>query len=173
MPKAITKNTVFARHEPIGLIDRIDISKETQEKYKDVCKRRPQMKPKKYEYHTRPAHPESLERTIQHLVDKAIDNAVLMRQRRLEDRLSNPRPLASRISDSRPLSERLGEVEEEMKEKYPALPDVDFKKKFRQDRIKEFKNILGPTIDRFMAFFKWLDTEEADAPVREKDKNKL
>ena len=38
MPKSrrITKNTVFAKHEPIGLIERIDISKETREKYKDV-----------------------------------------------------------------------------------------------------------------------------------------
>ena len=48
MPKSrrITKNTVFAKHEPIGLIERIDISKETREKYKDVCKRRSLYKPK-------------------------------------------------------------------------------------------------------------------------------
>ena len=172
MPKA-TKNTVYARNEPLGLIERIDISKETREKYKDVCKRRPQMKPKKYIVHTHPAHPDSLERTIQHLVDKAIDNAVLMRQRRLEDRISNPRPLASRITDSRPLSERLEEAQIEMDEKYPELPSIDFKKKFRQDRIKEFHNILGPTIDRFTPIFKWIDTEEGYNSLKEEEVDKL
>ena len=173
MPKAITKNTVFARHEPIGLIERIDISKETQEKFKDVCKWRPLLKPKKVVVHTKPAHPDSLERTIAHLIEKAVDSRILMRQRRLQERLSNPIPLADRLTDSRPLSERLGEFEEEMAQEYPALPALDFKKKFRQDRIREFKNVLKPVNDRLTPVFVWLDTDEAKGCIKEEDYGKL
>ena len=52
MPKAYvqkyrktTNTTVYAKDKPLSLIERIDISKETREKYKDVCKIRRLPKP--------------------------------------------------------------------------------------------------------------------------------
>ena len=48
-----------------------------------------------------------------------------------------------------------------MSQKYPALPKVDFKMKFREDRIAEFKRILTPVIDRLLPFYVWLDTDDA------------
>lgn len=171
MPKAITKNTVFAKNEPLGLRERIDISKETREKYKDVCKRRPVPKPRNIKVVTHPPSPGHLERYIDDMIAKTVSHHLLVRTRTLAERLANPPPpLLTRITDNRPLAERIGDHIDEMKEKYPEIDhSLSFKKKFRERRIKEHTSMLNPTIDRLLPVFKYLDTAEAYDKIAKED----
>ena len=139
MPKAITKNTVFAKNEPLGLRERIDISKETRAKYKDVCKRRPLPKPRNKLVITSPPLPGHFEQYIDEMIAKSVSHHLVMRTRTLADRLANPPPpLLTRIADNRPLAERIGDHIDEMEEKYPEIDaSLSFKKKFRERRARE------------------------------------
>ena len=171
MPKSrrITRNTVFAKHEPIGLIERIDISKETREKYKDVCKRRSLYKPKYRPVQTHEPYSGHMDDFITEMIDKAITARLVERTRTLADRLAQPPPpLLSRIADNRPLEDRIGDYLPEMEEKYPAV-ELSFKKKFRERRIKEHLSMLNPTLDRLQPVFVYLDSEQAYNDIAKTD----
>ena len=177
MPKVYVKtygkksnNTVYAKDEPLSLIERIDISKETREKYKDVCKIRRLPKPRVPIVQTHAPYPGHMEDYINEMIDKAINHRLVQRTRTLVERLASPpAPLLSRLTDPRPLADRIADHIDDANDKYPELPDISFKKKFRERRIQEHLSILEPTIKRLEPVFRYLDTEEAYQEIVKED----
>ena len=92
MPKVYVKtygkksnNTVYAKDEPLSLIERINISKETREKYKDVCKIRRLPKPRVPTVQTHAPYPGHMEDYINEMIDKAINHRLVQRTRTLAE----------------------------------------------------------------------------------------
>ena len=88
----------------------------------------------------------------------------------MAERIANPPPpLLTRLTDNHPLADRISDHIDEAKEKYPELPDISFKKKFRERRIQEHLTMLEPTIKRLEPVFRYLDTEEAYHEIAKED----
>ena len=165
-----TKNTVYTKDEPLSLIEHIDISKETREKYKDVCKIRRLPKPRVPNVQTHAPYSGHMEDFINEMIDKAINHRLVQHTRTLAERLANPpAPLLSRLTDPRPLADRIADHIDDATDKYPELPDISFKKKFRERRIQEHLSMLEPTIKRLEPVFRYLDTEEAYQEIVKED----
>lgn len=142
MPKVQNKNSrvVAAKDEPRGLIERISISKETRERYKDVCKRRPTYKPKREVVKTHAADPEIVKQGDEDLARMGLLSRLVTEKRRLEDRISNPLPLIERLKTPPPVFIPPPVV----------IPEkAFFKKEHINRRIQEFRPVLDAVKERF------------------------
>lgn len=155
MPKA-AKNTVFARNEVTYRSERIKISKETRDKFANVCKRRKVPKP----YNKPVVTPTlTLQERLDHTRDWAEHTArqqelsrLVMERRRLEDRISSPPP---------PLIERIAAPEYEPPAPIPE--DIHFRKSWAILRIKEATKVFDGTREHLDPLFDKLKKEEARA----------
>lgn len=142
MPKVQNKNSrvVTAKDEPRGLIERISISKETRDRYKDVCKRRPAYKPKREVVKTHAADPEIMRQGDEDIARLGLLSRLLTEKRKLEDRISNPPPLIERLATPPPVFVPPPVV----------IPkDAFFKKEYINRRVQEVRPILEAVKERF------------------------
>lgn len=136
-------------------MEKITISPETRRKFADAGKVRRTFKPKKLEpIQTPTLSTERLEEIQQEHKEHTQSLSLLARltseRKSLEERLSDPPlPLIERIDYSTPT--------------YHFSPPLPTGLHFRQTkkllRIKEFKNLVEPTLDRISPFFKYIGEE--------------
>ena len=195
MPKAtpiIPKYSHVALNKATGLRERIAPSKAIREKYATLCAPH---KVKRPEY-KKPRHPGFAPGELeainadneQWLADRAELSRLVLKKRKLEDRLSDPGPsLLQRVWNPTPLEQRLepyykslaetdivmnlvrGCSDEEghrrmdqyeleiQQQRFPALPNINFKKRKLQDRTKEMSPVIGVTLTRLQPVFEYLD----------------
>lgn len=147
MPKVPRNRTVFAKHEPAGLLERITIS--DPHRFADVGKPRRVYNPPSKPLIRRPFDPE-IAREAQEEIERKSLLARLLQERRLLDRISDPKPpLIDRIDM------RAGPSFDEPK----PLPDLHFCKTKILLCVKEYNDIFGATADRLEPLYAKLELD--------------
>ena len=161
MPKArITKHTVFARNEETALIERIDISPETRQKYANIGKPRKVVRPRNIQKVITPVlsleeRLNLLEETNAEMAEKHLMHDLVMERRKLINRINNPpNPL--------PLLERLGPAPQEYQPPDTHLEQLKFHRTAILLRIQEFAPMLTAVKVRLDPFFDVLRTDDDD-----------
>ena len=159
MPKATaTKYTTIARNELTYRTERIKVSPEVRRKYADVCKPRKVYKPDERPLVSRilsdEEYAEIRQEQEQHLADRDLLSRLLVKSRKLEDRLTTPPP---------PLIERLAPRTPAYEAPAPLPKQVKFRKHKIFKRIEEYKGLVDPTITRLKPFFAKLN-ERMEGP---------
>lgn len=144
MPKVQNKTSriVTAKDESRGgLLERISVSKEIRDRYKNVCKRRPIPKPKHEVVMTHAADPEIMRQGDEDIARLDLLARLVAEKRKLEDRLSNPPP---------PLIKRLTTPPPVFIPPPVIIPEkAFFKKEHINRRVQEVQPILDAIKERF------------------------
>ena len=143
MPRISIHRKAIAKHEPSGLYERILISKETFEKYKDVAKRRRLPKPKGYKVTPRPFNPLRAQES-QDRIDRLALLARITSQLRLLDRLTSTVPLADRLTSPPPPT-----ILDEHK---PVPANLHFRRTKILLHVEEYNQLFGTVADRIDTF---------------------
>lgn len=157
MPKhATAKHSVIARNEATSLYERIDLSKETRDRYKDVCRPRKthkrEHKPIVHRTHTT-AEWAAIQRAHQEeAAAQELFSRLTMDERKLEDRISSPPP---------PLIERIAPVRAEYVPPAPIPKDLHFRQNKKFKRIAETEDLVRKVRVRLEPFFLLLQKEDA------------
>ncbi|KAF7794676.1 hypothetical protein EIP86_005814 [Pleurotus ostreatoroseus] len=159
MPKATaTKYTTIARNELTYRTERIKISPEVWRKYADVCKPRKVYKPDERPLVSRILSNEEYaqiqQEQAEHFAERDLLSRLLIKSRKLEDRLTTPPP---------PLIERLAPRTPAYEAPAPIPKQVKFRKYKIFKRIEEYKGLVDPTITRLKPFFAKLN-ERMEGP---------
>ena len=163
MPKA-NKNTIRAWDEskPVPLLERISLSKETRQKYADVCKPRKVVKPKS----GKPViHPLTLQERLELVrereewcAERALLSRITLERARLIDRIE---------ARQAPLEVPPAPEKEEYKPPAPLPEGIKFKKTAVLHRIKDYDVLISATRQRLIPLFKKLNEKEHAARVPE------
>lgn len=157
MPKhATAKHSVIARNEVTSLYERISLSKETRDRYKDVCRprkiRKPEHKPIIHRTHTTAEWVAIQRAQREEAAAQELFSRLTMEERKLEDRISSPPP---------PLIERIAPVRPDYQPPAPIPKRLRFRKESKIRRIPEFKPLINATYIRLKPLFEKLQKEEA------------
>ena len=148
MPKII-KEHIFAFDESAYTMERISISRETRKKFKEAGKVRrvlkpPRAKPPQTPYLSKEDLEEIQQETQERLSSLTLLARLTQEKKSLEDRLSDtPMPLIKPIK-----------YQPHQYQIPPPIPNtLHFHQTKKLLRIKEFKNIIEPTLTRITPFF--------------------
>ena len=146
MPKYTTNNSTIARNEQTSLYERIYITPATRRLFKDVGKPRKVYNPGERPLVSRIFSPEEYaairQEQEQHLASRDLLSRLLVKHRKLEDRLTTPPP---------PLIQRVAPPEYQAPAPIPKA--VKFRKHKIFKRIEEYKALVDQTITRLKPLF--------------------
>ena len=146
MPKVSAKRTIYAKNEPLGLLERITLTNPHQ--FDDVAKLRKVYKPYHKKTIHRPFDPE-LAAEGQHEIERKALLGHLFAKLSLLDRISEPSP---------PLITRLGPARPEYVAP-PPVPDIHFRKTKILERIKDYNVMFAAAADRLEPLFERVERE--------------
>ena len=150
MPKATAtksyrKNTVIARNEPLGLLERINLSPDTRAKFAEVGKRKPNPRPVTpppvlHRHISKEEGAELIEEFMAECAEKALVSYLVRKRNRLEDRIA--------MTDPVPLIDRIEPVQPTYTAPAPPPKDLHFQKKTTLTRKEEVWKVMQATKKR-------------------------
>ena len=153
MPKIHPNRIVYARNEPLGLLERIVIS--NLHRFDEVGKPRKPYKPEVRKVIPRPFDPELAQQADEDIERLALA-AYLTRKRNLLERLTEP---------PKPLLERIGPSRAEYTLP-PPLSNIHFRCTKILERTKDYNKMFEATADRLEPIYERLEREAWSLPPK-------